>query len=391
MARRVGEEGIVLLENNGILPLDTLNALTVLVVGENAIKKMAVGGGSSSLKAKYEITPLEGIQKAFPLADVRFERGYVGDIGEVYWGVSAGQDLSDARSPEQLISDAVAAAQRADVILFVGGLNKSRNQDREGRDRLSYGLPYGQDDVLEALLGTGIPLVYVNISGNPVALPWHDRAAAIVQAWYLGSEAGSALGAVLSGKVNPSGKLPYSWPSSLEDTPFYGNERTYPGIQREDGHMMDVYYDEGIFVGYRWYDRAGVVPLYPFGHGLSYTAFEYSGMKASFRGAKLRVGLVVRTIGQREGKEIVQLYVGAPPAGEGEAYERPAKELKAFQKVSLRPGESLKISFEVPISGLGYYDETLSRFVTVPGRYLVKAGASSGDIRLEEEIMLTER
>ena len=391
VARRVGEEGIVLLENNGILPLDTLKALTVLVAGENAIKKMAVGGGSSSLKAKYEITPLEGIQKAFPLANVRFERAYVGDVGEVYWGVSAGQDLSDSRSPEQLISDAVAAAQGADVILFVGGLNKSRNQDREGRDRLSYGLPYGQDDVLEALLDTGIPLVYVNISGNPVALPWHDRAAAIVQAWYLGSEAGPALGAVLSGKVNPSGKLPYSWPSSLEDTPFYRNELTYPGILREDGHMMDVYYDEGIFVGYRWYDRACAAPLYPFGHGLSYTTFEYSGMKASFRGGKLRVSLVVKNIGPREGQETVQLYVGAPAAGEGEAYERPEKELKAFQKVSLCPGESRKISFEVPLSGLGYYDETLSRFVTVSGRYSVNAGASSGDIRLEEEIMLTER
>ena len=391
LARKVGEEGIVLLKNSGVLPLDTLKALNILVVGENAIKKMAVGGGSSSLKTKYEITPLEGIREAFPLADVRFERGYVGDAGEVYWGVSAGQDLSDSRTPERLSADAVAASEGADVILFVGGLNKSRNQDREGRDRLSYELPYGQDQVLEALIGTGIPLVYVNVSGNPVAMPWAGRASAIMQAWYLGSEAGEALAAVLSGRVNPSGKIPFSWPSSLADTPFYGSERTCPGILREDGHIMDVYYDEGIFVGYRWYDRAGVEPLFPFGHGLSYTYFEYSGLKASFRGGRLRVSVVVRNIGTKEGKETVQLYVGAPAAGDGEAYERPEKELKAFQKVSLRPGESRKVSFEVPVSGLGYYDETLSRFVTVPGRYSIKAGASAGDIRLNKEIILTER
>ncbi|MBR1705808.1 MAG: glycoside hydrolase family 3 C-terminal domain-containing protein [Bacteroidales bacterium] len=389
LARKVGEEGIVLLENRGgLLPLDAARTLDILVVGENAVKKMAVGGGSSSLKAKYEITPLEGIKAAFPLSRVRYERGYVGDPGEVYWGVSSGQDLTDPRTPGRLVEDAVAAAAGADVIIFVGGLNKSKNQDREGRDRLSYTLPYDQDTVVEALVGTGVPLVYVNVSGNPAALPWHGRAGAVVQAWYLGSEAGTALGAVLSGRVNPSGKLPFSWPSALEDTPFYGNERTYPGILREDGRIMDVYYDEGIFVGYRWYDHAGVAPLYPFGHGLSYTTFAWTDLRTSVRRGRLRVSLSLENTGDRAGKETVQVYVGAPAAGEGASYERPLQELKAFRKVSLGPGESQRVHVEIPLPELGCYDSAQDRFVTVHGTYVVRVGASSRDIRLEKQIEL---
>ena len=382
VARRMGADGIVLLKNDGgMLPLDTLAPLRLLVVGENAVKKMSVGGGSSSLKARYEITPLEGIREAFPQASIRFERGYAGDPGEVYWGVSAGQDLTESRTPEQLSGAAVAAAREADVVLFIGGLNKSKNQDREGRDRLSYALPYGQDALVEALVEACPRLVFVNISGNPVALPWLSRVPAVVQAWYLGSEAGHALADVLGGRVNPSGRLPVSWPAALGDTPCYASERTYPGVPREDGRLMDVYYDEGIWVGYRWFGRSGISPLFPFGHGLSYTSFHYGKASARVSRGRIRVQVPVRNTGTRPGAETVQVYIHAPAAGPGPAYERPELELKGFQKVFLQAGESRRVCVDIPVERLCYYDEEAGRFITVPSVYEARLGRSSGDIR----------
>ena len=264
-ARRIAGEGMVLLKNEGgVLPIDLGRAKTIAVVGENAIKMMTVGGGSSSLKVRHEYTPLEGIRAAAAgKAEVIYERGYVGDVTGDYNGVKTGQDLSESRSEAQLIADAAAAARKADAVIFVGGLNKSNHQDCEGDDRLQYGLPYAQDKVIGALAEANPNLAVVIVSGNAVAMPWIDRVPAVLEAWFSGSEAGNALADVVFGAVNPSGKLPFTFPVRLEDNGAHALGE-YPGADK-------VKYNESIFVGYRWHDKEQLKPLFAFGHGLSYT------------------------------------------------------------------------------------------------------------------------
>ena len=236
VARRIGEEGIVLLQNrNDLLPIDLNRAKRIAVIGENAIKMMTVGGGSSSLKVKYELSPLDGIRKRVgDQAEVIYARGYVGDPSGEYNGVKSGQDLEDSRSPEELIAEAVAVAKEADYVIFIGGLNKSAHQDCEDADRKELGLSYGQDKVITALAKANKNLIVVNISGNAIAMPWVKEVPAIVQAWYLGSEAGSAIASVLTGDVNPSGKLPFTFPASLQDVGAH-KLGEYPGTPRNYG------------------------------------------------------------------------------------------------------------------------------------------------------------
>ena len=218
-ARRIAGEGIVLLKNeNDILPVDLEKTSKILVVGENAIKKMTVGGGSSSLKVQNECTPLVGLQEAVgDKADIVYQRGYVGDLLRIYNDVDTGIDLTDPRSEEQLIADAVTEAKDADIVLFFGGLNKADYQDSEGCDRLALDLPYAQDKVIEALAEVNDNIVVLIVSGNAVAMPWVDKVDGIIETWYLGSQAGHAIADVLLGKVNPSGKLPFTFPVRLED------------------------------------------------------------------------------------------------------------------------------------------------------------------------------
>ena len=375
-ARRIAAEGTVLLKNDGVLPLE--NPGKILVVGENAIKKMVVGGGSSSLKTRYEVTPLEALQEEFGDA-VSYERGYVGDIGNNYNKVSTGQDLSDPRSPEELIAAAVAAAEEADVIIFVGGLNKSKHQDNEGTDRLELTLPYGQQEVIEALAATGKKIVAVNISGSPVAMPWADKVNALVQGWYGGTESGHALADVLTGRVNPSGKLPFTIPCSLEDGPLK-TERQYPGVMEEGNDIVQEYYDEGVFIGYRWYATKGIAPQFPFGSGLSYTSFEISDMKVTRsrvgRLGEFKVKLTVKNTGERDGAEVVQVYV-APPES---PVERPVRELKGFEKVYLQAGESRQISIELSYQDLCYFDAEAHKWTAAPGEYTILVGDSSENL-----------
>lgn len=274
-ARHIGEEGIVLLQNNNnVLPIDLDKVKKIAVIGENAVKMMTVGGGSSSLKVKHELSPLDGIRTRFGnRAEVVYARGYVGDPTGEYNGVKSGQDLKDDRSPEELIAEAVEVAKEADYVIFVGGLNKSAHQDCEDADRKELGLPYGQDEVIKALAQANKNLIVVNISGNAVSMPWIKDVPAVLQAWYLGSEAGSAIAAILAGDVNPSGKLPFTFPAALEDVGAH-KLGDYPGVLRADGsNIVDEKYNEGIFVGYRWADKQKTKPLFPFGHGLSYTTF----------------------------------------------------------------------------------------------------------------------
>lgn len=378
VARKIADEGIVLLKNEGgLLPLK--DAGKILVVGENAIKKMTVGGGSSSLKAKYEITPLDGIRARFAKAEVIYERGYTGAGKTVQDGlaVSAG---GESRTPEQLVADAVAAAADADVVIFVGGLNKEKHQDCEGADRFEYGLPYGQDALVEALAAANGRLVYINVSGNPVAMPWVDRVPAILQAWYLGSETGNAIADVLSGDVNPSGKLPFTFPVAAEDGPVK-TEAQYPGIRRAEEDILDEYYDEGVFVGYRWYDTKSVKPLFAFGHGLSYTTFEYGD--AVMKG-RSKVSVNVRNSGPVAGAEVVQLYISDQEA----SVPRPLKELKGFRKVFLQPGESVTISFDIGDDALSFFDALSHKWVAEPGRFTAHIGSGSDDIRTSVEFSL---
>ena len=370
-ARKIAGEGIVLLKNEGdVLPVR--DAKKILVVGENAVKMLTIGGGSSSLKAKYETSPLDGLKARFAEAEIVFERGYSSGAAREQDGISAKYDLAESRSPEQMVADAVAAAQDADYVIVFGGLNKNGHQDSEGADRLEYGLPYGQDALVEALAEVAPKLVFVNISGNPVAMPWVDKVPAIVQGWYIGSEAGNALADVLSGDVNPSGKLPFTFPYDMSEGPVTSEEQ-YPGIPREGEDIIDEYYTEGVLVGYRWYDTKDVKPMFAFGHGLSYTTFEYG--EASMRGRKVSVS--VKNTGKVAGAEVVQLYISDPEA----SVERPAKELKGFKKVFLQPGEATTVTFEIPDSALSFFDAEQHKWVLEPGEFIAHIGSASDDIR----------
>lgn len=376
-ARRIGGEGIVLLRNEGaVLPLDDSRCRRIAVIGENAVKMMTVGGGSSSLKVRHECSPLEGIEARAAQAgiEVVYARGYVGDVTGSYNGVETGQNLADSRSEEELIREAVEAARKADAVIFVGGLNKSDHQDAEGADRRSLDLPYAQNRVIEALAEATDRLAVVLVSGNAVAMPWVERVPAVVEAWYLGSEAGNALADVLFGDVTPSGKLPFTFPVRLEDCPAHAGGAAFPN----DGK---TFYSEGIFVGYRGYEHNGTKVLFPFGHGLSYTTFDYSDVRVDRRtmGADdtLTVSVDVTNTGSRAGAEVVQLYI----ADRKSSLPRPNKELKGFDKVFLQPGERATVTFTVDRSALSFYDDRRGEWVAEKGDFEALVGASSADIR----------
>ena len=381
-ARKIGAESIVLLKNDGgVLPMKAPKK--ILVVGENAVKMMTVGGGSSSLKAKLEVSPLDGIKARYPEAEVVWERGYVGDTGGEYNGVSTGQDLRESRSAETLIADAVKAAEGADYVIYVGGLNKADRQDSEGLDRVQYGLPYGQDAVIEALAAATDKLIVVNISGNAVAMPWVEKVPAIVQDWYLGTQAGHSLADVLSGDVNPSGHLPFTIPVSYADNPVQ-TEKQYPGIRRDsmiDGMpILDMEYTEGIYVGYRWYDKNGGV-LFPFGYGLSYTTFEFGEPRIDRKSMKengtVTVTVPVTNTGAVAGSEVVQLYIADVEA----SVDRPMKELKGFAKVALEPGQKADVSFTIGKDALSFFDAGKHAWVAEKGIFRAIVAASAADVK----------
>ena len=381
-ARRIGAEGIVLLRNEGsVLPIRPASGTRILVVGENAVKMMTVGGGSSSLKVQREISPLDGIRNsAAGVASVDYARGYVGDVSGEYNGVTTGQNLADSRTPAELIAEAVEKARNADYVVFVGGLNKSAGQDCEDSDRASLGLPYGQDAVIEALAAANPRTIVVNVSGNAVAMPWVKKVPAIVQAWFLGSEAGNSIADVLFGRANPSGKLPFTFPVALADNGAHALG-AYPGTRREGSGIVDLEYSEGILVGYRWHDTKKIKPLFAFGHGLSYTTFGYgkAGVSASSMGADgtITVSVPVTNTGDIAGAEVVQLYISDPEC----SVERPTKELKDFKKVYLQPGESRTVEFTVRPSDLAYFDAAAHEWVAEPGRFVASIGSASDDIR----------
>ena len=379
-ARRIAGEGIVLLKNdNDVLPVDLEKTKKLLVVGENAIKMMTVGGGSSSLKVQHECTPLEGILAAVgDKAEVVYERGYVGDVTGDYNGVVTGQDLSESRSEDKLIADAVAAAKDADAVIFIGGLNKSAHQDCEDSDRFGLELPYAQDKTIEALAAVNPNLTVVIVSGNAVAMPWVDKVNGIVETWFSGSQTGHALADVLFGKVNPSGKLPFTFPVKLEDNAAHA-------LDAYDPEDLSVEYKEGIFVGYRWAEMEQIKPLFAFGHGLSYTDFGYGEAKAAKTSMKengtLSVSVDVTNTGDVAGKEVIQLYIGDNEA----SVARPVKELKGFRKIALEPGQKQTVTFEITPEMLKFFDADKHEWVLEKGKFTAFIGAASDDIRTQVE------
>ena len=384
-AYQVATEGIVLLKNEALkkkqalLPINPSAYNKVLVVGDNATRNLMLGGGSSELKVKKVVSPLQGLEKYFGNRIV-YAQGYVS--GRPMYGQ---EEKIPQHTIDSLRSDAMEKAAQADLVIFIGGLNKNHFQDCEGGDRLSYRLPFEQDELINGLLKVNKNLVAVIVSGNAVEMPWVKNVSSIVQSWYLGSIGGDALADVLVGKVNPSGKLPFSYPAKLEDCPahFYG-EISYPGdsIKQE--------YKEDILVGYRWYDTKKIKPLFPFGYGLSYTTFQYdkpvlSAKKVSM-GESLSVSVKVKNTGTMAGKEAVQLYIGDEKC----SLLRPQKELKGFKKISLQPGEEKVVTFDIKPEDLQFFDDSKHEWVAEPGKFKVYVTSSSANIDNVAEFMCVE-
>ncbi|WP_308762577.1 glycoside hydrolase family 3 C-terminal domain-containing protein [uncultured Bacteroides sp.] len=376
-AYEIATEGIVLLKNKAafkgesLLPLKQGQYKHILVVGDNAVRNLMAGGGSSELKPKMVITPLEALVDKLGSDCVTFSQGYMASRPMFDRADVISQSVADS-----LYNAAIEEARKADLVIFMGGLNKNYQQDCEGEDRRAYELPYGQDRLIEGLLKANKKLVVVLTSGNAVAMPWLKEVPSLVQSWYLGSIGGKALADVLLGEVTPSGKLPFSYPAKLEDCPahYYG-ELSYPGdsIRQE--------YKEDILVGYRWYDTKHIQPLFPFGYGLSYTQFEYGKPVISACEMKdddvLEIRCSVKNVGDVAGKETVQLYIGDEKC----RVLRPVKELKDFYKVALQPGEEREIVFTVDKEDLTFFDDQLHDWVAEPGKFKAYIGSSSQDIR----------
>lgn len=371
-SRKIAEEGIVLMKNEGdVLPIDLSGVRRILVVGDNATRLMSRSGGSSEVKSKYEIVPLEGIRnRAGGRAEVIWQPGY---------SVNASESAADS-----LRKEALDAACTADFIIYIGGLNKELYQDCEGVDRQSFSLPYGQDELISGLAATGKKMAAVMVSGNSYAMPWIDEIPALVQAWYGGSEAGNAIASVLFGDVNPSGKLPFTFHGKLEDCAAHSIGE-YPG----DGETVE--YKEGIFVGYRWTDKENIKPQFAFGHGLSYTDFSYGKIRLSAKtmteDEAITVSIPVTNTGKRAGAEVVQLYVNDVKS----SLPRPVKELKGFKKVYLAPGETAEVIFTVGKDALSFYDPSVHGWVAEDGDFKVMIGSASDDIRAEAGFRLADR
>ena len=380
-ANKIASEGIVLLKNdNSILPLNLTSTKKILVVGENAIRMMTPKGGSSKLKVQNESVPLEGLLKRLQgKASIDYARGYVGDKLTPEDRKLKNIPLEDKRPASEILEEAVEKAKNADVVIFFGGLNKNKKQDCEDADRTSYSLPYNQDKVIEAISKVNRNIVFVCISGNAVAMPWIDHVPAVVQGWYLGSEAGNALAAVLTGDTNPSGKLPFTWGKTLDDyAPHKLN--AYPGVKRANEEIWDEEYKEGVYVGYRWTDKQKSKPLFAFGHGLSYTTFQLGKVSADKKeitgNEPVTFTVNVKNTGKVAGAEVVQLYIRDVKS----SIDRPVKELKGFQKVFLQPGESKDVTLTIHQDALSFYDETSQSWKAEKGDFEALVGNASDHI-----------
>ena len=399
--RAIAEEGIVLLKNEAhpqplpkggesgkILPLDFSKYKHVLVVGENATRSLTQGGGSSELKTLRDITPFDAICKAWQQANQTYSPSLGEGSGVGFsQGYTSGRalydqvDTVDPAENERLKAEALEKATKADLIIYIGGLNKNTKQDCENGDRESYDLSFGQNELISQLAQIQPNIVVVTFGGNAYATPWLQQVKALVHCWYLGSESGTALANVLTGKVCPSGKLPVTFAKRYEDYPYvrYGEE-AYQSTRSE------VTYKEGIYVGYRGFDRDKTQPLFPFGYGLSYTTFQYGQPTVQVSSEQASVEVTVRNTGSVAGKEVAQVYVSAP---KNKQMDKPVKELKGFAKTRLlQPGESETLRISIPRSELASWNETTHQWQVDSGTYTLQVGASSADIRGKAKISL---
>lgn len=371
-------EAIVLLKNqNNLLPLDFSSIKSLAVIGDNATRKHSNGGLSSEIKAVYEVTPLEALRAKWgDKVDIRFAQGYEKLSTFVEGsnnGQSSGTFSSKTQESDALLKEAVEVARTSDVALLVCGLN--HDYDTESFDRLNMDIPYGQVELIQEVVKANPHTIVVMIAGSPLNMAAVDICSpAIVWAWFNGMEGGNALVDVLSGKVNPSGKMPFTTPVSLDQSPAHA-------LGNFPGRDLKVNYEEDILVGYRWFDTKGLPVVYPFGYGLSYTTFNYSNLntdkKTYDQADTIQATFTLTNTGDREGAEVAQLYVSDPVC----SVMRPVKELKGFKKVFLKPGESRRITLDIPVSSLAFYSEAQSQFVVEPGEFILQLGASASDIK----------
>lgn len=370
-AEKIAEEGIVLLKNeNKTLPL-TNAVKSVAVIGYNADRKQSMGGGSSQIKAFYEITPLQGLKAvAGDKLAITYSQGYT---------IARG-----AQADQALIQEAVAAARKADVAIVVGGWTHGYDYkvwsdnayDAEDADKPNLTMPFGQDELIKAVVAANPKTVVVLMGGGAVDMTqWVGQVPAIVQAWYPGMEGGTALAKILTGEVNPSGKLPMTFPKTLGDSPA---EKL--GMYAKDS--INMYYTDDIYVGYRYFDTWQVEPQFAFGHGLSYTTFAFGNLSVVKAGKGAAVTFTVKNTGKMAGAEVAQLYVRQ----EKSALPRPYKELKGFQKVLLAPGEEKKVTISLQEDAFSYYDDNKHAWVLEPGVFDIIVGSSSRAAQLAGKI-----
>ena len=369
-ARRIAEEGIVLLKNNNILPVPVGKYRKIAVIGENATRSLVIGGGSSSLKVAYEVSPLQGLMNKYGKENIVYSRAYASG-NSVY-----GTELKSGFNPDSLINEAVKTAKNAEVVFYIGGLNKNHLQDCEGGDRKSMSLPFEQDKLINALLAVNKNIIVVLCSGNAVEMPWLNKVPALLQSWYLGSEAGNAIANILTGDLNPSGKLPFTFPKKLED-----NAAHSCGLISYPGNGVTEEYKEDILVGYRWFDTKKITPLFPFGFGLSYTNFELGKMAVDKKIYQLtdtiNVSFTLKNSGKMAGSEVTQLYISQPNA----SVQRPVKELKAFQKIFLKLNETKTVKMAVKVQDMAFYSDKTDSWVVEPGEFVIHLATSSADIK----------
>jgi len=378
IARKVAEESFVLLKNQGLLPLDPAQVKTIAIIGANAAAQFAHGGGSATIKSAYEITALEGISNRLG-ANVKliYAQGYNPPVDWGRAGHGPEEEVTNIfMDASQLTAEAVAAAKAADVVIYVGGLNHHGGYDTEGADRKDIKLPSGQDTLIRKVVQANPRTVVVLMGGGAVEMDaWLSQVPAVLYTWYPGIEGGNGLAQVLFGDVNPSGKLPCTFPKRLADSPAHALG-AYPG------RHGTVVYKEGLLVGYRWFDTKEIEPLFPFGYGLSYTQFKYSNLKLVSRhgkpGPSVTVKFDLANTGDRAGAEVAQVYVQEVNPG----VPRPLKELKGFQKVFLQPGKKQRVTLSLDWTAFAHYDPDQKGWVADKGAYKILVGSSSRDIHL---------
>jgi beta-glucosidase len=370
----VASESIVLLKNDQhLLPLNTGGIKSIAVIGDNATRTFHLGGFGAGVKARYEITPLEGLRNRLAnKVTIEFAQGYSGDYHPK--GNHNVNAETTAANPS-MIDEAVALAKKSDMaILFIGG---NRDYESESRDRKDLSLPFGEQALVDAVTAVNPKTIVVVIGGAPYDINAVKRNNhTIVWSWYNGSENGNALADVLLGKVNPSGKLPFTFPAALDQSPAHAL-----GVDAYPGQDLREEYKEGVLVGYRWFDTKNIDPLYPFGYGLSYSSFAYSGLRTNksvySQSETITATITLKNNGSYDGKETVQFYVSKP----GSSVERAEKELKAFKKINTVKGQAKTVSVSIPVKELAYFDTNSMKWVVEPGEYVLRAGGSSRDIK----------